>query len=117
MSLSQLSLSAELVTLSGCETARGQLHGTDLISLATSFVGAGAKALLISLWRVDDAATAQLMGEVYQAIKQGHNKAMALQQAQRRLLELGRTSSAPSVYCHPAFWAPFILIGEPRPIT
>jgi len=109
----RLRLNAELVTLSGCETGRGRLHGGDLISLAGSFLGAGARSLLVSLWRVDDSVTARLMGSFYRAIQNGVGRAQALRLAQLELLNLAREQpGAYGFYRHPAYWAPFVLIGE-----
>jgi CHAT domain-containing protein len=111
--IARLRLGADLVALSGCETGRGRLYGADLISLACGFLGAGARSLLVSLWRVDDATTAQLMSGFYQALQRGQGRAAALRTAQLELLVLGREHPAEyGAYRHPAYWAPFVLIGE-----
>jgi tetratricopeptide (TPR) repeat protein len=111
--IARLRLGAELVTLSGCETGHGRLYGADLISLACGFLGAGVRSLLVSLWRVDDATTARLMGGFYQALKRGEGRAAALRTAQLELLALGRDQPAEhGAYRHPAYWAPFVLMGE-----
>jgi CHAT domain-containing protein len=113
--IARLPLNAELITLSGCETGVGQLRGADLLSLAAGFLGAGAQSLVVSLWRVDDASTAELMRTFYRRLIQPQaDRARALQSAQLHLLNLGRDQSgAHSAYRHPAYWAPFILIGDP----
>jgi len=99
--------------LSGCETGHGQLRGADLISLATGFLGAGARSLLVSLWRVEDEATAQLMAHFYQALFAGQNRAQALRTAQLALLQRGRAATnRDQLFTHPAYWAPFMLIGH-----
>jgi tetratricopeptide (TPR) repeat protein len=111
--IARLRLGADLVTLSGCETGRGRLYGADLISLACGFLGAGARSLLVSLWRVDDATTARLMSAFYRALQGGKGRAEALRTAQLELLALGRERPAEyGAYRHPAYWAPFVLIGE-----
>lgn len=116
--IARLRLNADLVTLSGCETGHGRLRGADLISLACGFLGAGARSLLVSLWRVDDATTAQLMKHFYQALRTGAERASALRAAQLKLLTLGREQpEAYGHYCHPAYWAPFILMGEWRGLS
>lgn len=110
--ITRLRLEAELVTLSGCETGRGRLHGADMIGLASGFLAAGARSLLVSLWRVDDRATASLMRGFYQALRTGKGRAAALREAQLALLNSGRTDSdTPGLYRHPAYWAPFVLVG------
>jgi tetratricopeptide (TPR) repeat protein len=116
--VSRLQLSADLVTLSGCETGRGRLQGADLISLASGFLGAGAKSLLVSLWQVDDSMTAGLMKDIYGALRAGIGKATALRSAQLKLLQQGRDHPAEyGFYCHPAYWASFVLIGESGEIS
>ncbi len=110
--IARLRLDADLVTLSGCETGRGRLRGADLVSLACAFLGAGARSLLVSLWRVDDASTARLMHSFYRALQGGVGRAAALRGAQLELLSLGRECPVEyGVYRHPAYWAPFMLVG------
>lgn len=108
--IARLRLNAALVTLSGCETGYGRMHGADLFSLAGGFLGAGARSLLVSLWPVDDAITARLMVAFYQAMQSGQNPAVALRTAQLKLLAEARQAGE-TVYRHPAYWAPFILMG------
>ncbi len=108
--IARLRLNAALVTLSGCETGYGRMHGADLFSLAGGFLGAGARSLLVSLWAVDDAITARLMVAFYQALEAGQNPAVALRTAQLKLLDQARQSQK-QIYQHPAYWAPFILLG------
>lgn len=111
--IANLQLNADLVGLSGCETGYGRLQGADLLSLASGFLGAGARTLLVSLWRVEDASTAQLMKHFYTKIDQGVSYNAALRSAQLALLQESRqATTAQSLYHHPAFWAPFILIGN-----
>jgi CHAT domain-containing protein len=110
--ISRLRLGAELVTLSGCETGRGRVHGADLVGLASGFLGAGARSLLVSLWRVDDTITALLMSSFYHALCKGSGRAAALREAQLELLSRGRSEPTEYGLCrHPAYWAPFILLG------
>lgn len=112
--INRLRIGADLITLSGCETGRGRLRGADLMSLASGFLGAGARSLLVSLWRVDDATTARLMQAFYQSLQNGQGRAAALRQAQLDILALAREHPEEyGAYRHPAYWAPFVLIGEP----
>jgi tetratricopeptide (TPR) repeat protein len=99
-----LRLSASLVTLSACETGLSQLKGGDLFGLARGCLYAGAPALVASLWQVDDASTALLMGEFYRRLEAGERVASALRAAQRQLRQIDR-------YEHPHYWAPFFLVG------
>jgi tetratricopeptide (TPR) repeat protein len=105
-------LRAELVTLSACETALGrEIAGEGYVGIAQSFLQAGARALLISQWAVDDEATSLLMEEFYRRWwRDGEDPAAALRSAQRHVrgLDAGRLS-------HPYYWAGFTLVGaSPR---
>jgi CHAT domain-containing protein len=100
-----LDLDGALVTLSACESGRSAVAGGDeLIGLSRGFLYAGARALVQSLWRVDDRSTARLMGRFYRGLCRGLGAAAALRQAQLALLT---TESA-----HPYVWAPFQLVGH-----
>lgn len=100
-----LNLKCELAALSACETGVNEVApGDELIGLARGFFSAGAPSLLLSLWTVDDEATAELMTSFYQHLLTGHNPAGALRAAQLHLLE-----KQP----HPFFWSPFMIVGRP----
>lgn len=99
-----LELHCDLVVLSACETGVSRVApGDELIGLARGFFAAGAPALLVSLWTVDDASTALLMTHFYTRLRDGANPAQALRAAQRALM---------CDYPHPFFWAPFVLMGR-----
>lgn len=94
----------DLLTLSACQTAVGDDQAA--LGLAGIAVKAGVRTALASLWFIDDTASAQLISEFYRQLKeQKRTKAEALRQAQRALLQQKK-------YHHPAFWAPFLLIGH-----
>lgn len=94
----------ELLTLTACQTAIGDERSA--LGLAGVALQAGARSALASLWSIEDAATARMSELFYQGLSNpGTNKAQALQQAQIALLEEER-------YAHPAYWAPYILIGN-----
>ena len=62
-----LDLSAELTVLSACQTALGKdIKGEGLVGLTHSFMSAGSKSVVASLWKVDDQATASLMSDFYE---------------------------------------------------
>jgi CHAT domain-containing protein len=105
--------SCSLVTLSACETGRAVVAGVDeVIGLGRGFLYAGAASLLPTLWKVDDASSAELMEMFYQALLGEYGKAAALAGAQRAFLARARTSIRP-YRVHPYFWAAFHLIGDP----
>ena len=106
--LFDLKLNADLVTLSACQTGRGESHsGEGMVGLTWALSVAGCPTQVVSQWSVDDAATAQLMTRFYRGLKAGQEKGMALQTAAKTLREQAR-------YRHPYFWAPFILMGDWR---
>ncbi|NKQ34051.1 MAG: CHAT domain-containing protein [Chloroflexi bacterium] len=103
-----LRFNASLVTLSACDTGRSVISGGDeLMGLMRAFLAAGAAALLLTLWAVDDRSTAVLMADFYRDLLAGSGKGAALRRAQCRLIQSG-----PEQYAHPYFWAPFYLVGE-----
>lgn len=100
--LYDLTLDADLVTLSACETALGSVKtGDDVIGLTRGLFYAGARSIVSSLWQVDDKATADLMVEFYRLLPT-QPKAEALRNAQRAIR---------SKWPHPYYWAAFQLSG------
>ncbi|MBD2610385.1 CHAT domain-containing protein [Nostoc punctiforme FACHB-252] len=104
-----LNLPVELVTLSACETGLGKdLKGEGLVGLTRGFMYAGAKRVAVSLWSVNDTATASLMTKFYQQILQkGLTPIAALRAAQ---LEMWQTQQ----WNAPYYWAAFVVQGEWR---
>jgi CHAT domain-containing protein len=99
-----LDFRGRLVTLSACETGVNAVApGDELLGLVRGFFSAGAPTLLLSLWTVDDEATAELMTDFYTSLRSGLRPAAALRAAQLRQLE-----TRP----HPFFWSPFVLLGR-----
>jgi len=93
----------ELLVLSACETASGDDRAA--LGLAGVALKAGARSALASLWYVSDQAAGALVVDFYRGLRTGQSKARALQAAQRQLIAGER-------YAHPAYWAPFLLIGN-----
>jgi CHAT domain-containing protein len=82
--LAGIRLDADLVVLSACDTAGGEItRGNDLIGLSHAFLAAGARALVVSLWPVDDRSATVTMGRFYEALGHGDSPADALAAAQR----------------------------------
>jgi len=108
--ISGLRLDATLVTLSACETGLGQLaRGEGVIGLPRAFAAAGARGVMVSLWRVNDASTAALMRTFYTSwMKKGESADLALAHARRQLMKSPGTRS-------PHHWAPFVLTGDAGP--
>lgn len=129
LEISRLTLNADLVVLSACNTAIGKLVGGEgLLGLQRSFFKAGASAVVVSLWNVYDKSTSTLMGEFYTKLNEYERselgwwsqtkiylgvyeppyfgyKEKALREAKLAMLNH-------PYYSHPVNWAPFIIIGK-----
>lgn len=102
--LFQLDLGCSLVVLSACETGRALVApGDDLIGLGRGLLYAGARSLVLSQWRADDATTLAIMKRFYAELARGTPKSAALRAAQSAFAVDGG---------HPAFWGSFQLVGE-----
>jgi CHAT domain-containing protein len=102
-----LNLNSDLVVLSACQTALGKdVRGEGLIGLTRGFMYAGAKRIVSSLWKVDDAATAEFMKHFYQNLLQKKlAPPAALRAAQMEMKQIPRFRAA-------YFWAGFTIQGE-----
>jgi CHAT domain-containing protein/tetratricopeptide (TPR) repeat protein len=108
-------LDSDLVALSACESALGrEVAGEGYIGLADAFLQAGARCVLVSLWKVNDRATALLMDRFYANWigTAGVSKAQALREA-KEWLRSYRDETGRTPFAHQFYWAPFILIGDP----
>ena len=107
MDLYGIQLSAELAVLSGCGTGMASVRGADeLVGLTRGLLHAGARAVLATLWDVNDESTAQFMDAFYRELLASGRPAAALRTAQLELRER---------FPHPYYWAPFLLVGRPSP--
>lgn len=105
-----LNLGAELVVLSGCRTGLGQeVKGEGLYGMTRGFMYAGSKRVVVSLWDVQDQATARLMSDFYRGLlgPKRSAPAAALRAAQIAIWREGRWQA-------PYYWAGFVLQGEPK---
>jgi CHAT domain-containing protein/tetratricopeptide (TPR) repeat protein len=108
--ISSLRLGSQVVVLSACDSGLGQfVDGEGLVGFVDAFIGAGAESVLMSLWKVPDEATAQLMGAFYRELKHGRvPPAEALAAAQSEMESSGRWSE-------PYYWAGFELVSTRLP--
>jgi CHAT domain-containing protein len=105
--ITQLKLDADWVILSACNTAAGGANDAEALSgLARAFFYAGARALLVSHWSVNSVATVRLITSAVDrmATDKSVGRAEALRQAELALID--------SYNPQPAFWAPFVVVGE-----
>ncbi|MDD5435734.1 MAG: CHAT domain-containing protein, partial [Nitrospira sp.] len=94
-----------LVVLSACDTGVGEIKtGEGVFGLKRAFILAGAETLVISLWKVPDKETKDLMVEFYKLMSEGKGKAEALREAK---LNIKKDKS------HPFYWGAFVSVGNP----
>ena len=102
-------LDTELVVLSACNTGLGEIRtGEGVFGLRRAFVLAGAKTLVMSLWKVPDEQTQELMIDFYRRLTTGEGRAEALRHAQ-----LAMKARHPDPY----YWGAFICQGDPAPLN
>jgi CHAT domain-containing protein len=102
--IQEMSLDLDLVVLSGCETGRSmRVGGDEVIGMPGALLSAGVRAVLGSLWSVEDAGTAEFMARFHEGLHRGLTARAAVAETQRALVRAG---------VHPACWAAFMMVGE-----
>lgn len=116
----KLSLNADLVVLSACNTAAADGEGSEAVSgLGRGFFYAGAKSVLATHWPVETVSARQLVTHLFERYAQDNTmtRAKALQRAMLEVLDkevaTDASGKAINAYAHPAFWAPYALYGDP----
>ena len=102
--ISQVRLTAKLVVLSCCHTARGQIKTEGVVGIARAFLGSGARSVLVALWALQDDATEQFMRRFYENLVQGESASECLHRAMKWMRNNG--------FSEVRQWAPFMLIGD-----
>jgi CHAT domain-containing protein len=103
----ELRLNADLVTLSACDTGRGEINGEDgIANLVRAFLLAGSKTVLASLWNASDDYTPALMKRFYEHVGAGEDEGTALQQAKMDVIKEFGDSALP------VYWAGFTITGD-----
>ena len=102
--IAQVRLTAKLVVLSCCHSARGQIRAEGVVGIARAFLASGARAVLAALWAVDDKATMCFMTRFYEHLVRGESVSESLHQAMKSMRE--------NSFSDVREWAPFILIGD-----
>ncbi len=101
-------LATDLAVLSACETGLGEIQvGEGVFGLRRAFVLAGAKTLVMSLWKVPDRQTQELMEDLYRRLLAGQGRAEALREAQLAMK---------IKYPDPFYWGAFVCQGDPSPL-
>lgn len=107
-----LQLRAEMAVLTACETGAGTWrNGEGVVSLAHGFMHAGCPSVIMTLWKVDEQASNDIITKFYEYLSKGHGKSRALRKAKLDLLTNGNERLA-----HPYYWAGLSLIGDPTPV-
>lgn len=104
-----LKLNADLVTLSACNTGRGEGHrGEGAMGLTRAFMYAGTPAISVTLWSIDSRSATLLSTGLYRNIKDGKGRAEALRDAKLRMIQ----GEEGDLYRHPFYWAPLVIFGD-----
>ena len=110
--IANLNLDAQLAVLSACETGVGKYEsGEGVFSIARSFMYAGIPSIVMSLWKVNDQSTSQIMPLFYKKLARGKSKNHALREAKLEYME-----NADLAFKHPFYWASFVALGDPQPV-
>ncbi|MEG4520976.1 MULTISPECIES: CHAT domain-containing protein [unclassified Microcoleus] len=109
-----MKLNAELVVLSACSTGQGKITGDGVIGLSRCLIAAGVKSVIVSLWSVGDLSTAFLMVKFYQIFQQGVVASIALNEAQRWLLEVTKMELEDWIEANRSILSPTLRMGLRR---
>lgn len=110
--IGDLHLNARFVVLSACNTAAGGAPGAEALSgLAQSFLYAGARGLLVSHWPVESRSAVALMTDIFR--RRAAAPALSAAEAQQQAILAMIDHPADPRWSHPAYWAPFVLVGQP----
>lgn len=105
-----LSLQADLVVLSACESGLGNFHdGEGVMSMARAFTYAGSKGLVTSLWVINESATASILAKMYRYLRKDEPKDIALHAAKLSYLD---DEDTPAFHKSPYYWAALVYIGD-----
>jgi len=111
--VSQLKLNNELVVLSACNTAYGDLNrGEGMLSLSRGFIKAGCKSILSTLWSVSDKTSASVMDYFYNGLFKNWTKSKSLSEAKRHYLRQHSGMEA-----HPFYWSGYVVSGKDAPVA
>jgi CHAT domain-containing protein/tetratricopeptide (TPR) repeat protein len=96
---------AQLVVLSCCHSGRGEIRAEGVVGMCRAFLASGARAVVASLWAIDDDATLDFMSLFYFYLKRGNSASTSLQLTMTEMRKCQR-------FKEPKYWAPFFLIGD-----
>ncbi len=107
-----MQLHAELAVLTACETGAGTWrNGEGVISLSHSFMYAGCPSVIMSLWKIDEKTSTEIIEYFYESLSKGDSKSGALRKAKLKIAE-----SSDEMLSHPYYWAGLALVGDDTPV-
>lgn len=105
-------LHSDLAVLTACETGIGNWsRGEGVMSLAHSFMYAGCPSVIMTLWKIDEKSSADIIADFYKNLSDGKSRSEAL-----RLAKLQHIRSSDKSLSHPYFWAGMTLVGDTQPL-
>lgn len=109
--IAELALDGALVVLAACQSGLGRATADGVLGLGRAFVQAGARTVVLSLWRVGDAATAHLMQAFYDAL---HGEAPGVEEPLdvAAALRYAQDSTRAAISAHPSAWGPWLVVGD-----
>lgn len=110
--IEELDLDADLVSMSSCSSYGSHYYWSGYVGMGNAFLVAGARNVLVSIWRVEDRAAALLVEEFYRNyLERGRTMSESLQLA-KQFLRTYTTADGKRPYEHPAYWSAFVLVGS-----
>lgn len=107
-----MQFNAHMAVLLACETGKGAFRsGEGVMSLAHSFMHAGCRSVVMSLWKIDDKTSAEIISEFYKNLSNGDSKTTALRKAKLWYLDNNEGKLA-----HPYYWAGLAILGDAEPV-
>ncbi len=117
--ITDVKLNDALVFLGACQTGQGRVTADGVVGLGRAFLEAGARAVVLSLWKVQDEATYALTNHFYASLLQGEERPMAATALQEAMLKTRADLRANRIVAagqaladHPRYWAPFFVLGD-----
>jgi|GEM_PF-2362616 len=111
--LYNLTLNADLVVMSACNSGNGKLEkGEGIMSMARSFSDAGCPGLVMSLWQAEDRSVSDIVTSFFQHLESGESKSTSLREAKLEYLETAEPSRL-----HPFYWAGMVMMGDDQPLV